>query len=256
MFRLYTHSTVLAAAIAFIGVVDAGRSQAEGVAVVELFTSQGCSSCPPADENLIQLDRYARENGKPIYVLSFHVDYWNRLGWKDPYSETKYSARQSEYARLWETTRVYTPQMIVSGVDEFVGSSREKTIEAIKSALSKQASVVVSLEAERSSQESKSIKVEFNAQNADEGDLINFAVVDSPAANDVARGENRGRTLKHVNVVRSFARQRLSTETKGAIELEFPEDLETSTAAVIAYVQSNDGEIRGVERLDWARVVR
>ncbi|MEQ8425874.1 MAG: DUF1223 domain-containing protein, partial [Cyclobacteriaceae bacterium] len=103
-----------------------------GFAVVELFTSQGCSSCPAADKNLS--DILASNRDQNIYGLSFHVDYWNYIGWKDPYSSKLFSARQRSYANAL-AANVYTPQMIVNGEEVFVGSGREKAKESISSAL-------------------------------------------------------------------------------------------------------------------------
>ena len=116
------------------------------VAVVELFTSQGCSSCPPADALLRKIHEYAEENKLPVYVLSFHVDYWNRLGWTDPYSDPTYTQRQRAYARHFGTDRVYTPQMIVGGEREFVGSNGKQAGVALQESLQASARVKVSVE--------------------------------------------------------------------------------------------------------------
>ena len=104
---------------------------AGGVAVVELFTSEGCSSCPPADAVLRDLAARADETGEPIYALSFHVDYWDRLGWADPYADAAHTARQRATAAAggFDAGRVFTPAMIVGGADGFVGSNR-RTAEA------------------------------------------------------------------------------------------------------------------------------
>ena len=95
---------------------------AEPFAVVELFTSEGCSSCPPAEALLNQIHPRAAKSGQRIYTLAFHVDYWDRLGWKDPFSEAAYSQRQNSYANGFGEDRIYTPQMIVNGRGGFVGS--------------------------------------------------------------------------------------------------------------------------------------
>src|SRR5258706_7835451 len=105
--------------------------------VIELFTSQGCSSCPAADKNLAEIIEDAEKNGQPVYGLSFHVDYWNYIGWKDPYSNPGYTARQHQYAQKLNSESVYTPQMIVNGEIEFVGSNKKASSEAVASALSK-----------------------------------------------------------------------------------------------------------------------
>ena len=93
-------------------------------AVVELFTSEGCSSCPPADNLLGEIVKDAQKGQQRVYCLSFHVDYWNSLGWRDPYSDPAFSRRQREYARAFESVQVYTPQMVVNGSTGFVGSDR------------------------------------------------------------------------------------------------------------------------------------
>ena len=91
------------------------QPQVAGFALVELFTSEGCSSCPSADQNLMRLVDEASKKKLPVYALSFHVDYWNRLGWTDPYSSKAFTDRQRTYAQVMKSDRVYTPQMIVNG---------------------------------------------------------------------------------------------------------------------------------------------
>src|SRR5215831_17181987 len=113
-------------------------------AVVELFTSEGCSSCPPADALLADLKSYANGTDKNIYVLSFHVDYWNRLGWRDPFSDAAYSARQTQYDQHFGSS-VYTPQMIVNGKQQFVGSEKKTASEAIAAALKDSAILYINL---------------------------------------------------------------------------------------------------------------
>ena len=102
--------------------------------LVELFTSEGCSSCPPADEVLSKLEKTQSIHGVEVIALGEHVDYWNKLGWPDPYSLAEFSTRQNNYADAFGRDSVYTPQMIVDGQDEFVGSDSSKARQSIKKA--------------------------------------------------------------------------------------------------------------------------
>src|SRR5947209_3544323 len=123
MYKLFLSITVCAAiALAIAGfrhptLLLAQPSSGPGFAVVELFTSEGCSSCPAADETLAKV---AREYPENVYVLGFHVDYWDRLGWKDVYSSADYTNRQREYAQQFNLNSIYTPEVVVNGRVEFV----------------------------------------------------------------------------------------------------------------------------------------
>jgi hypothetical protein len=107
----------------------------QGFAVVELFTSEGCSSCPPADEAVADIARQYKNN---VFILAYHVDYWNYLGWKDMFSNSAYSNRQKQYASLLNVSSVYTPQIIVNGKTEFVGSDKIKLEQTISKELNSQ----------------------------------------------------------------------------------------------------------------------
>src|SRR6202008_2363189 len=127
--------------------------------LVELFTSEGCSSCPPADALLERLDRSQQVSGAGLIVLSEHVDYWNDIGWRDPYSSHEYSERQSAYAAQFGLRSIYTPQMVVDGQFEFVGSDERRAKEAIADA-TKAMKTAVSLSSSLSDEKTVSLHIE------------------------------------------------------------------------------------------------
>jgi hypothetical protein len=161
--------------------------------VVELFTSQGCSSCPPADELLGRIARDASLRGRVI-PLAFHVDYWNHLGWRDPFSSADWSQRQLAYVRALGLSGAYTPQAVVGGTREFIGSNERQMYSAIKEASKKKPAA--------------SIALANNIARIDtprELELIALSVENAQTTN-VARGENGGRTLTNYAIVRKFTR--------------------------------------------------
>ena len=192
------------------GQTKATEKDGTGFAVVELFTSEGCSSCPPADENLAAITKDAENKGLNVLTLSFHVDYWNNLGWKDPYSSAEATKRQRLYSGVHGTSQVYTPQMVVNGTIEFVGSKRAKSTPAIQSALRTKSTTSLELKSDFSG---NTVRVSWKTSGAQPSDLVNIALVQKSAKEKVPAGENGGRTLKHVNVVRQF--RVLSVEESG-----------------------------------------
>jgi len=176
--------------------------------LVELFTSEGCSSCPPADALLERLDRYQPINGAELIVLSEHVDYWNDIGWKDPFSSHEYSERQSAYASQFGLGSIYTPQMVVDGHIEFVGSDERRATQAIESA-TKVRKIPVSIASSLSDEKTITLHIEAGAlpsSGGPESAGVFLAIADNADESQVSRGENAGRTLKHVAVLRSLMR--------------------------------------------------
>lgn len=204
---------------------------ASSVAVVELFTSEGCSSCPPADGVLARIVEQSRRENRRVYALSFHVDYWNDLGWPDPFSAPAYTQRQNDYARTLGTApRIYTPQMIVNGRSEFVGSDSARADRAIAEALSAPSSVEVALRVER---EGNTVRVRYQS-NAPAGARVNVALIERDAERRPTRGENAGRALRHVHVVRAL---RVAHEASGELRIEAPAGLSAAASEVIVWVQ-------------------
>jgi hypothetical protein len=173
--------------------------------LVELFTSEGCSSCPPADRVLARLAASQPIAGAEVIPLSFHVDYWNYLGWADPFSSPQFSERQGEYARAYGKEGVFTPQMIVDGLREFPGGNSGLADESIAAA-AKRAKAPVSLDRERpnaAGEVALGVRVEGLPKiERGEAAFVLLAVTESGLSADVRRGENAGRRLGHVGVVR------------------------------------------------------
>lgn len=205
-------------------------------AVVELFTSEGCSSCPPADKLLGEIVANARDNKKPVFALAFHVDYWDYIGWKDPYAKKAFSGRQQRYAQAFRSNRIYTPQMIVNGTEEFVGSNRAKARANIESALKKSADFTLFLE-KSGSKESNQLEIEYNLSKLPEDAVLNLALVERGLVQNIKRGENSGMKLHHENVVRSFSSSELKKQT-GRMTLKLPSSVDLDNCSIIGYVQN------------------
>ena len=201
-----------------------------GFAVVELFTSEGCSSCPPADEALAGLLNSYKTN---VYVLGFHVDYWNSLGWKDAYSNSAYSARQQQYGSTFKLGSIYTPQAIVNGKTEFTGSDTRRLHAAVEDGLLQSSTSTIVVTAK--SGDNKMVDVSYQLSTASTG-LLNVALVQLHAQSSVQRGENSGRVLHHVNVVRDFKTVD-ANEARGEIKLALPEGVAVEDCRIIAYTQ-------------------
>jgi hypothetical protein len=204
-----------------------------GVAVVELFTSEGCSSCPPAERVLGELAGEAARDGRPVLTLAFHVDYWNRLGWADRFSDPAFSRRQERYAKTLNLSDLYTPQMVVNGTAQFVGSDRKAADRAIADALAKAQSALVVLNVNGNKRDG--YRVHTTVKGADPGTVVNVAVVEQGLSTDVNSGENRGRRLDEPSVVRWFKSARLP-EGKEIVVPSLPE-VRAQNASVIVYVQ-------------------
>jgi hypothetical protein len=171
---------------------DQARAAGEQPVVVELFTSQGCSSCPPADALLEDL---SKQPG--VVALSLHVDYWDYIGWRDPFADSAYTERQRLYQTRLDNRFIYTPQMVIDGVYDVVGSRRGQVAQAIEQARERQ-KVALTL-----TQESVAIPAGEAPRG---GATVWLALLDRQHETPVAAGENHGRKLVNANVVRSFTK--------------------------------------------------
>jgi len=178
--------------------------------VVELFTSEGCSSCPPADRLLAHLQRTQPVPGADVIALEEHVDYWNDLGWNDPFSSSQFTNRQDDYAHFFRTSGPYTPQMIVDGKAQFVGSDERDALAAIaKAARTPKAQVTFEQiqDPEAATTRTVRLHVSFGPISGwRPGDLaeVILAITEDDLSSNVTRGENAGNELVHRAVVRHF----------------------------------------------------
>ena len=205
------------------------------VVIPELFTSEGCSSCPPADQLLARLAADAARAGDPVATLAFHVTYWNDLGWRDRFSAAAYTKRQEAYARRLELPSLYTPQMVVDGERQFVGSNASEAETAVRAALARTRTIAVTLEAQS---DRDSVTARCRVAGAPAGAVLWVAWADAEDASAPDAGENDGIKLRHVHVVRALQRTPIAGGSfAGAVRLERPENV---PGAVVAWVQSGD----------------
>lgn len=218
-------SLSLLAALALIRPhVQASSKTSAGVrtpVVVELFTSEGCSSCPPADALLMRLAEEQGLGNAEVIALEEHVDYWNNLGWADPFSSGSWTARQYNYAGVLGNGNPYTPQMVVDGQAEFVGSSKWRASRAIQEAAGRvKTSVTLKYDGANGADV---VKVSANVGKLADptpGDSAQvwLAISETGLHSAVSRGENAGEDLHHAAVVRTLHR---IGEAKGDIEASF-----------------------------------
>src|SRR6185437_9388187 len=233
MIRIVTQALSLAA---LIGAIQPALA-AERPVVVELFTSQGCSSCPPADAMLGEL---AKQPG--LLPLAFHVDYWNRLGWKDPYSSAAATARQRAYSQALSLSTVYTPQMVIDGRYDAVGSDHGAVARGIASAT--RASAAVPLHILR---EGDRLHVSVGAAEKGAGSLW-IVGYDHRHTTRIGAGENGGRTLTEFNIVRHFSE--IGSWQGSAMMRDLPLATIEGADSVAALLQSPEGAVLGAASLD------
>lgn len=217
----------------------------KGFAVVELFTSEGCSSCPSADAVIARLEK--ETTGRPVYLLAYHVDYWNRLGWKDVFSSADYSRRQSTYANWLRLSSVYTPQVIVNGSKEFVGSQEGTLRSAITAGLNKSSKAALSLENLKA--EGSKATFKYNTEGTAGNTALVLALVEKHATTVVKSGENGGRTLSHVQIVTKVQSIVLNGDKASEATIALPVAFSAANYEVIGFIQNTQtGEILGAAR--------
>lgn len=215
----------------------AAGAEPAGVAVVELFTSEGCSSCPSADRLLQKIVETHKQTGSSVYCIGWHVDYWDRLGWTDRLADRRYTQRQQMYAQKLELQAVYTPQTIVNGTDEFVGSDAKLSTQSIASGLRTPARHRVQLTVRRG-KTADAADIDYSVSPAAPGQLLQLVLVETGLKTEVKAGENQGESLVHANAARAWTTVRLGKENGGTAALMLPTGARESAVRVIAFVQS------------------
>jgi hypothetical protein len=237
-------------------VIDAGGTTGAPAAagapvpiLVELFTSEGCSSCPPADTLLTRLAAEKVVGDAQIVPLAFHVDYWDRLGWKDRFSSAAFTERQNRYADAWKSDRVYTPQAVVDGRVEFVGTDVKQALDALAaSAARPHASVALALAVDDAPrQRMLRVSIDPPAGATFSGDVL-LAVAQDGLSSEVTAGENARKHLEHTGVVRGLTR--IGRVSKGApVRLEsvkVPIDAAWTSGSLRAVVFVQDERTREI----------
>jgi len=221
------------------------QNNSKGFALLELYTSEGCSSCPPADELLGRIQNEYRD--KNVFVLAYHVDYWDKQGWKDIFSNADFTKRQYDYAQFMGKEPIYTPQVIINGKTDYIGSQETSLRNGIKSALSKPVSTSLNLEA---NQNVNSLSVNYNVEGISKNSRLLIAVVQKEAKSNVKRGENAHKVLSHYQIVRNLQSVDLNKTKKGTASIHLPKNYNTQDFEIIGFIQDmNSGAILGVKRV-------
>ena len=215
-----------------------------GFAIIELFTSEGCSSCPPADDAVAQIQKkYADKN---VLVLGYHVDYWDRLGWKDPFSSADFTSRQNYYADIFKLSSIYTPEVVVNGQEEFVGSDKNKLISTVEEQLKENTSSAIKIKAAQNT--AGKIEITYSTQgNYSKQEELVLLLVQKTATNNIKKGENEGRTLHHINIVRKFSSFDMPSKEE-TTTFNLPTGLKKEDVFIAAFIQNKkSGKISGIQ---------
>jgi hypothetical protein len=217
--------------------------------VVELFTSEGCSSCPPADALLAKLDQQNPDNGVDLILLGEHVDYWNQLGWTDRFSSAQFSQRQGDYAQEFHLASVYTPQMVIDGRLQLSGGDAGAVNRDIEAAAKDPKPAQVTLQWAGNNR----LQVTVQSASPTRGKIL-FAVTEDGLSTQVGKGENGGQTLHHAAVVRQL--RELGTADKNTFEKSVNvspnKDWNIAQLKVAVFVQDRDsGKVLGGSEIAW-----
>ncbi len=225
-------SLLLVISITGRGLCQETQQASASFAIVELFTAEGCSSCPAADALLGEMTGILKKEGKNILPLSFHVDYWNNYGWVDPYSNETFTNRQKKYMSVLNLPQLYTPQAIVNGEYEFTGSNpfafRENCLHACSEVTEYAIDAGMQLE-------NNKIHLRYALNKLPRHAVLNIALAEDHVERFIAAGENKNKTLQHTNVVRSFTT--IEPAAKGEYSMDVPSNFDVNGFSLIVYLQ-------------------
>ena len=213
------------------------------ILIAELFTSEGCSSCPSAEALLKEMADITSKESVAVVGLAFHITYWDHLGWKDPYSQPEFTSRQKKYDEFL-TTQQYTPQVILNGEFEFAGGNPFAFRNAIAKAVS--TPYYFSLGATATHSDNK-VTIDYAVDKKPKSESLNVALVQTSIENHVKNGENKDRVLKHYNVVRKF--QTVDLEYRGQLTFELPTDLAVNKCELVHVQHSRNLRVMGASRI-------
>jgi hypothetical protein len=213
----------------------------DGFALIELFTSEGCSSCPKADDIIEEIQK--KYSDKNVLVLGYHVDYWNKLGWKDIFSDASFTQRQEYYSNIFRLNNIYTPQVVVNGKKEFLGSDENKLISNIEEQLNEISAVSLKLNVIQNTE--GKIGVHYSAEGTDaKKEQAILVLIQKMGTNEIKKGENKGRTLHHINIVRNIFYLPLKEKTTN---FTLPTGLQKEDVFVAGFIQDKkSGKIKAL----------
>jgi hypothetical protein len=210
--------------------------------LVELFTSEGCSSCPPAESIFNEMVQQNRDN---IFAISYHVDYWDRLGWKDPFSRKDCTERQYNYNLYFKNQSIYTPQVIVNGQSEFVGSDKSSFDKSIQKRIENEIKIQL-----KPIMNNSILVVDYTIEGKIEDKILTTVLTQREAETEVKRGENAGRKLLHNNIARTINNANLK-QNSGKFTMNLPIGFNKKDYFLIAFIQSSkNGKVDGIVKID------
>jgi hypothetical protein len=194
---------------------------AQKAVLVELFTSEGCSSCPPADALLSKVNGSQTSGGQLVVGISEHVTYWNSLGWSDPYSSPAYTERQNAYSERFHLEGPYTPQMVINGAEQIVGSDRAALLHAVEKEDAESPRMFLRIVSLSVAANTLTVNLAASGDVPKQGADLMAVLADDSDRSNVLRGENSGRLLAHVAVARSITRV-AKVKTAGDLTVQIP----------------------------------